>query len=88
MQEEACAIVMQARLLGFSRSICVAGSQKGLVLVRSNWRADVELAPWNPQFEIPYRRVFPQADVWDLLVEAHQDGSAPILLRAFHEATE
>jgi ADP-ribose pyrophosphatase YjhB (NUDIX family) len=87
MHEEACATVVQARLLGFSRGICVAGAQTGLVLVRSFWRAEVELAPWEPRFEIPHRRVVPKADVWDLLVTAHRDGSAPILIRAFHEAT-
>lgn len=84
--EEACAIVVHARLLGFSRNICVAGAQQGLVLVRSFWRAEVELAPWEPQFEIPHRRVFPKADVPDLLAKDHMDGSAPILIRAFHEA--
>ena len=87
MHEEACATVVGARLLGFSRGICVAGHEQGLVLVRSLWRADVQLAPWEPRFEIPHRRVVPEADVWDLLVTAHRDGSAPILIRAFHEAT-
>ncbi len=57
LHEEACATVVQARLLGFSRSICVAGTQLGLVLVRSFWRAEVELAAWKPRFEIPHRRV-------------------------------
>jgi hypothetical protein len=87
LYEEACATVVQARLLGFSRSLCVAGSQMGLVLVRSFWRAEVQLAPWKPQFEVPYRRVFAVADVWDLLVRSHTDGSAPILIRALLEAT-
>lgn len=85
--EEACATVVQAKLLGFSRSTCVAGTEMGLVLVRSFWRAKVELAPWEPQFEIPHRRLFSEANVRDLLLAAHTDGSAPILLRAFHEAT-
>lgn len=85
--EEACATVEQARLLGFSRSLCMAGPQKDLVLVRSFWRAEVQLAPWKPQFEVPHRRVFAVADVWDLLVRSHTDGSAPILVRALHEAT-
>lgn len=86
VQEEACAIVVKAELLGFARSICVAGSQKGLILVRSNWRAEVELAPWEPEFEIPYRRVFPKADVRGLLIAAHLDGSMPFLLRVLDEA--
>lgn len=87
MHEEACATVVQARLLGFSRGICVAGTQMGLILVRSFWRAEVKLAPWAPEFEIPHRRVFAVVDVWDLLVRSHADGSAPILVRALHEAT-
>jgi len=28
----------------------------GLVLVRSIWRAGVELLPWKPHFEITHRR--------------------------------
>lgn len=87
LHEEACATVVQARLLGFSRSICVTGTQMGLILVRSFWRAEVELATWKPQFEIPHRRVFPQADVWNILMTSHSDGSAPILIRALYEAT-
>jgi 8-oxo-dGTP pyrophosphatase MutT (NUDIX family) len=86
MIEEACATVVRASLLGFSRSVCVEGTQVGLVIVRSLWRAEVELAPWKPRFEIPYRRVFAAAEVWDHLARAHTDGSAPILLRALHEA--
>ncbi len=84
--EEACAVVVEARLLGFSRGICVAGHEQGLVLVRSLWRAEVELAPWEPRFEIPHRRVVPEGEVWDLLEAGHRDGSAPMLIRAFHEA--
>lgn len=87
MHEEACATVVGAKLLGFSRSVCIAGTEKDLVLVRSFWRAEVELAPWQPQFEIPFRAVFAVADVWDILATSHTDGSAPILIRVFHEAT-
>src|SRR6516164_3208049 len=50
--EEACCIVREARLLGFCRSVCLAGQEKGLVLVRSIWRAEVDLMPWEPRFEI------------------------------------
>jgi hypothetical protein len=42
MDEKACATVVGARLLGFTRGQCVAGPERGLVLVRSVWRADVE----------------------------------------------
>ena len=33
--EEACARVVRARLLGFSRGVCVEGPEEGLVLVRT-----------------------------------------------------
>lgn len=88
VQEEACATVRKARLLGFSRSNCVSGSQEGLVLVRAFWQTQVELAKWLPQFEVPFRRIFPSSEVRDALVRSHLDGSAPILLRAFDEAME
>src|SRR6266567_1818038 len=57
MDEEACATVVRARLLGFTRGQCVAGPERGRVLVRSVWRADVELRPWEARFEIADRRV-------------------------------
>ena len=82
--EEACAKVVEARLLGFTQGRCISGPEAGLVLVRSMWQADVELANWKPQFEIAYRRVVP-AKAWS----AHlwiDDGFAPIFRRAFVEA--
>jgi hypothetical protein len=48
MLEEAYATTISARLLGFTRGECVAGRGQGLILVRSIWRADVELGPWAP----------------------------------------
>jgi ADP-ribose pyrophosphatase YjhB (NUDIX family) len=63
MLKEACATVVAARLLGFVRGECVAGAERGRVLVRSIWRADVELGPWRPLYEIPHRRVVAPADV-------------------------
>jgi ADP-ribose pyrophosphatase YjhB (NUDIX family) len=64
MLEEACATVVTARLLGFVRGECVAGAERGRTLVRSIWRADVSLEPWDPQFEIPHRRVAAPAEAW------------------------
>ena len=84
MLEEACATVVQARLLGYHRSACVAGPQVGLVLVRSFWRAEVELAPWEPRFEIPHRRVVAPAEVWDHL--ALEGYPARIISRLLYEA--
>jgi ADP-ribose pyrophosphatase YjhB (NUDIX family) len=57
MDEEACATIVRARLLGFTRGQCVTGPERGRVLVRSVWRADVELRPWEARFEIADRRV-------------------------------
>ena len=54
--EEACARVIDARLLGFCRSACLSGPEQGRVLVRSIWQAEVELMPWQPSFEIRHRR--------------------------------
>jgi ADP-ribose pyrophosphatase YjhB (NUDIX family) len=62
MREEACATVVNTRLLGFCRSHCIEGTEAGLVLVRSFWRAQVVLDTWEPAFEIGYRRVMPVAD--------------------------
>lgn len=83
--EEACATVVRARLLGFTRGVCVAGPQQGLVLVRSSWRADVELAQWAPRFEISHRRVLRAADLMDDLKVATLP-FAPIIRRMIHEA--
>lgn len=85
MWEEACATVVRARLLGYSRGRCVAGPEKGLVLVRSIWRAEVELAAWDPQFEMSHRRVVaPAALPGDLALGTHP--FAPIVRRTLHEA--
>jgi ADP-ribose pyrophosphatase YjhB (NUDIX family) len=84
MCEEACATVVQARLLGFCRSACVSGPQLGLVIVRSFWRADVELSPWEPRFEIVHRRAVPVAAVLSQLTIP--DSFARIFRRALQEA--
>jgi hypothetical protein len=67
MDEEACATVLAARLLGFTCGQCVTGPERGRVLVRSVWRADVELRPWEARFEIVDRRVVAPAVVGDAL---------------------
>jgi RimJ/RimL family protein N-acetyltransferase/ADP-ribose pyrophosphatase YjhB (NUDIX family) len=63
VREEACARVMRARLLGFSRGRCVQGVQVGEVLVRSFWIAEVVLDPWKPRFEIQQRRLVPRGEL-------------------------
>jgi ADP-ribose pyrophosphatase YjhB (NUDIX family) len=82
--EETCALVGDARLLRFCRGACLTGPEAGLVLVRSIWRATVELLPWEPQFEIGHRRVVPATELL-----AHlwiEEGYAPIYHRALAEA--
>jgi 8-oxo-dGTP pyrophosphatase MutT (NUDIX family) len=82
--EEACAEVVQAQLLGFTRSACLHGPEQGLVLIRSLWRAEVRLLGWNPEPGIPYRRVVPAAELRRHLWT--EEGLQPIYLRALLEA--
>ena len=82
--EETCSIVNHARLLGFCRSVCLSGPEKDRVLVRSIWRAEVELLPWSPRFEIAHRRVVGVDELPShLWIE---DGFEPIYRRALIEA--
>jgi ADP-ribose pyrophosphatase YjhB (NUDIX family) len=82
--EETCSIVRDTRLLGFCRSVCLTGPEEGRVLVRSVWRAVVELMPWEPRFEIVHRRVVPATDLLShLWIE---EGFEPIYRRALREA--
>jgi hypothetical protein len=77
-------VVVDARLLGFTRSVCLTGPEQGLVLVRSIWLADVELMPWDPRFEIAHRRVVPAAELLAHLWMGQ--GFEPIYHRALVEA--
>ena len=85
LREEACVEVLDAQLLGFSRGVCTQGHEKGLVLVRSFWRAQVEIRPWQPRFEIPYRRIVPAAQASEFLREPDTVATR-ISLRALTEA--
>ena len=85
MDEEACATVVGVRLLGFTRGQCLTGPERGIVLVRSVWRAEVELRPWEARFEIADRRVVAP----DAVEEALSLGSHPfaaIIRRELAEA--
>ncbi|MBS0410947.1 MAG: NUDIX domain-containing protein [Proteobacteria bacterium] len=84
MCEETGCTVGEARLLGFCRSACLTGPEAGLVLVRSVWRGEVELAPWSPQHEIVHRREVVAADLLSAMDVG--PGWAPILRRAAAEA--
>jgi ADP-ribose pyrophosphatase YjhB (NUDIX family) len=83
--EESCSVVVMARLLGYGRGECVRGRQLGDVLVRSFWRAEVELKPWQPQFEIAHRKVVPISAATRWLRERNETDTR-MSLRALHEA--
>ncbi len=80
--EEACAVVTDARLLGFTRGRCVKGPAKGPMLVRSIWLARVRLDEWRPRFEIRYRKLVP----FDRCVAALLPEYAQLWRRMFHDA--
>jgi ADP-ribose pyrophosphatase YjhB (NUDIX family) len=82
--EEACATVTASRLLGFSQGTCVHGPERGLVLVRSIWLAEVEVHPWLPQFEITHRLLVPATEAFNRLTIP--SGLLALHHRAFAEA--
>ncbi len=84
ISEETCTTVRDARLLGFCRAVCLTGPEEGLIQVRSAWRAEVELMPWEPRFEIPHRRVIPANELLSHLWM--EEGFEPIYHRALTEA--
>jgi ADP-ribose pyrophosphatase YjhB (NUDIX family) len=82
MVEEACATVDQALLLGFARAECSSGTERGRAIVRSFWRAEVNVHPWEPRFEITQRKfVRPE----EALMYTFW-GYTPIYRRVLHEA--
>lgn len=81
--EEACATVTEAVLLGYGRGQCIKGPERGLVLVRSVWRAKVTVHDWQPQFEIKHRLILSPAEA---LAKMEADPFRPFQLRAFHDA--
>ena len=70
--------------LGGRPEPCADGREKGLVLVRSIWRADVTLLPWRPEHEIPFRRTVPALELARYLWT--EPGTEPIYARAAREA--
>ena len=82
--EETCSVVRRACLLGFCRSECLTGQEKGRVLVRSIWRAEVDVLPWNPAFEVSHRRLVPVNELLSHL--SMERGFEPIYHRGLTEA--
>ena len=75
---------MTRPLLGFAKGECVRGEEEGLVLVRSLWRAEVSLNPWEPQHETTARMIVSPAEVWTYLSPPYD--SRPITQRWIDEA--
>lgn len=82
--EQACVTVTDMRLLGFVRSRCVSGEELGFVLVRTVWFAQVAVLPWQPDYEMQFRRLVPARSLAEHLWM--RPGSEPIYSRAAREA--
>jgi hypothetical protein len=82
--EEACTTIVHARMLGFTRVVCLSGHEQGLVLDRSIWLAEVELMPWEPRYEIAHHRLVPATELLTHL--RVEQGLEPIYHRALVEA--
>ena len=80
--EEACAVVTDARLLGFTRGRCVEGPARGPMLIRSIWLARVTLDEWLPRFEIRYRKLVP----FDQCISVVLPEYGRLWRRVFHDA--
>ena len=82
--EEACAVVTEARLLGFTRGRCVEGPASGPASVRSVWVARVRLEEWVPRFEIRHRKLVAFDECEAILLPEY----GRLWRRAFHDARE
>lgn len=82
MLEETCAVVTEARLLGFSCGRRMEGDTIGPPSVRSIWLAQVDLLDWRPQFEIRFRRLVPAAQAIKAVLPEYEQFWA----RVFHDA--
>ena len=80
--EEACASVVEAKFLGYSRVCCSEGKEAGLVQVRSYWKASVELLDWVPQHEIEERKLVAATSALSLLPRLYEPIMARILVEA------
>ena len=80
--EEACAIVEDAKLLGYTRAICTAGHEQGLAIVRAHWRDGLG-SPRRPRHEMVGRRLVTMDEALRLTLLSHEPTTA---LRLFQEA--
>jgi hypothetical protein len=86
MLEEACGHVLDAKLLGYFRGLCIRGHEQGLILIRSFWLANIKLDAWDPQYEITARRLVAPAQVLDEISSSPWSPWRRIFARAFREA--
>jgi 8-oxo-dGTP pyrophosphatase MutT (NUDIX family) len=84
VMEEACAIVVEAKLLGFIQGRCLRGHEEGLVLVRALWSARVALQDWERQYEVQHRKLVGEDDVDEAI--DYPWGMAPIYNRWLAES--
>jgi ADP-ribose pyrophosphatase YjhB (NUDIX family) len=80
--EEACAVVTDARLLGYTRGRCVEGPAKGPARVRSMWLARVTLEDWLPECEIRHRKLVSFEQCVSVILPEY----ARLWRRVFHDA--
>jgi hypothetical protein len=80
--EEACAVVTDACLLGYTCGRCVEGPAKGPIMVRSIWLARVTLDEWLPRFEIRHRKLVP----FDQCISVVLPEYDRLWRRVFHDA--
>jgi len=86
VHEEACAQVVRSRLLGYGRGECTRGHERGLILVRSLWLAEVDLLAWQPHWEMVERQPFPVAEALNLVRDVLPGGHKRIITRMFQES--
>ena len=82
--EEACVRVEEASLLGFTKGVCKSGPEKGLILVRSVWRAAVSIREWDREHEMSHRRFVPFHEAVERISFCRCP--RPVYERAIHEA--
>jgi hypothetical protein len=60
------------------------GAERGLVLVRAHFRAEVTVQAWRPMFEMTHRRLAPAGMAYTAMWI--EDGFQPMYRRIFAEA--
>ncbi|MPZ95394.1 MAG: NUDIX domain-containing protein [Propionibacteriales bacterium] len=85
VREEACATIVRARLLGFSRGACIAGPEQGPGPGALDLAGRGRACRVGPQFEMSHRRVVAPTDLSEVLALGTHP-FAPIVRRTLREA--